>query len=129
MLFQGVTAVTSNALLGDLQASLSNGKNCALQANGRLKTPGLFVNSVDLAHAASPRPPSSEDVEDDEAAAVHELREALDRGEEVRLLACSRPSTMTVFEWLLPELHAPGLQMILQRVAKQLRCMVHLPPT
>ena len=53
------------------------------QDKDRLQTPGLFVNSVDLAHAVSPRSPASQPPAN-EANSVNSLRTLLDKGLAVR---------------------------------------------
>ena len=54
-----------------------------VQEKGRLRTPGLFVNNVDLAHAVSPRSPASQ-CPGKEVYSVHFLRTLLDKGQAVR---------------------------------------------
>ena len=59
-----------------------------MQEEGRLKTPGLLLSSVELAHAVTPRAPGSLP-QRSKASAVSAIRESLDRGQGVSFCAAA----------------------------------------
>ena len=76
---------------------------CKMQEEGRLKTPGLLLSSVELAHSVTPRAPGSLP-QRSEASAVSAIRESLDRGEGVS----SSPSSKLVGRLTAQHHHGPA---------------------